>query len=266
MRYNVERIKEYKIDRLGESGVNNQGCLMFIDKYNSYSDIVVRFKDDYNATVHTDYKAFKRGRVKNPYYPSICNIGRIGNKYPKFINGKPTKEYTTWYNMICRCYDKKEKEKHPNYEGVTCCEEWLLYENFYEWIHNQENFEQWLNGDRWDLDKDIMAKNNKIYSPKFCCLVPNNVNKLFIRQYNHRGKYPIGICRDNDRFLVQCMNPFTGKTKNIGRYDILEQAFIAYKKFKEDIIKQVAQIEYDKNNITKKCYESMMKYRVEITD
>ena len=35
---------------------------------------------------------------------------------------------------------------------------------------------------------------------------------------------------------------------------------------KEDIIKQVAQKEYDENNITERCYKAMMNYKVEITD
>ena len=35
---------------------------------------------------------------------------------------------------------------------------------------------------------------------------------------------------------------------------------------KEDLIKQVAEIEYAKGNITKQCYNAMMNYEVEITD
>lgn len=266
MKYSIEKIKEYETSRLGEDGINNQGCLMFIDKYNNYSDIIVKFKDNYGATVHTNYKAFKNGYVKNPYYPSICGVGMVGVKRTKFINGRPIKEYTTWYNMICRCYNEKEKEKYPTYSNVSCCHEWLLYENFYEWLHCQSNFDRWLNGELWAIDKDILIKGNKTYSPETCCLVPQNVNKLFLKQDNHRGKYPIGICKDNDEFLVQCMNPIIGKLKKIGRYDVLEEAFQAYKIYKEDIIKQVTQIEYDKCNITKQCYEAMMNYEVEITD
>ena len=37
-------------------------------------------------------------------------------------------------------------------------------------------------------------------------------------------------------------------------------------KYKEKVIKRVAQEEYDAGNITKRCYESMMNYEVEITD
>lgn len=39
-----------------------------------------------------------------------------------------------------------------------------------------------------------------------------------------------------------------------------------YKKHKEEIIKQVAEIGYKSGNITKQCYDAMMAYEVEITD
>ena len=35
-----------------------------------------------------------------------------------------------------------------------------------------------------------------------------------------------------------------------------------YKKYKEDYIKQIADEEYSVGNITKKCYEAMMNYKV----
>ena len=43
-------------------------------------------------------------------------------------------------------------------------------------------------------------------------------------------------------------------------------AFNAYKIYKENIIKQVAEIEYLNGNITKRCYDAMLSYEVEITD
>ena len=46
----------------------------------------------------------------------------------------------------------------------------------------------------------------------------------------------------------------------------LEEVANAYKEYKEKIIKQVAQDEYNKGNIIKECYDAMMKYEVEITD
>ena len=63
-----------------------------------------------------------------------------------------------------------------------------------------------------------------------------------------------------------CNNPYTHKRKAIGRRKTIEEAFNIYKEYKENIIKQVAQEEYSLGNITKKCYDAMMSYEVEITD
>lgn len=256
--------------RLGEKRLNNQGSLMVIVVYNSPIDIIVEFQDEYKIRVHTNYKNFQTGAVRNPYHPSICGVGVVGNKYYTWISEekKRTREYSIWMAMIHRCFDNKVKEKHPTYKDATCCNEWLLYENFYEWLHSQENFDKWIDNKNWHLDKDVLVKGNKIYSPETCCLVPQNINSLFTKHDIARGNYPIGISyhkRDN-KFMVQCNNPFTNKRTHIGGYKTLEEAFQSYKEYKENIIKQVAEIEYDKGNITKQCYEAMLNYVVEIDD
>lgn len=252
--------------RVGEEHINYQGCPMTIVEYISNDDIFVEFQDKYKAKVHTQYVNFQKGSVKNPYYPSVYGVGITGNKYPASINKKRTKEYDAWQSMLIRCYDNKTKEKYPTYQDVTCCEEWLMFENFYEWLHEQSNFDKWLNNKDWALDKDIIVKNNKVYSPETCCLVPQNVNKLLVRK-NSKSGLPIGVRKKGNRFSAKCQNPFTGKSEYIGMQNTPEQAFyFGYKPYKETIIKQVAQEEYDKGNITEKCYEAMMSYEVEIDD
>ena len=241
---------------------------MRIIVYNNANDIVVEFQDCHMATVHTLYKNFKIGNVKNPYYASIYGVGMIGIKYPVKINGKHTKEYKAWQSMMSRCFDKKYKIKEPSYENVTCCDKWMYYENFYEWLHSQENFKKWLNNNEWAIDKDILIKGNKIYSPETCCLVPINVNSLFTNRVNHRGGLPIGVSinKNTGKYIAECSNQFINKKIYLGSYLSPEKAFQVYKQYKEKIIKQVAEEEYNKNNIIKQCYNAMMRYEVEITD
>lgn len=256
-----------KSNRLGEEKYNNQGCLMRIVEYNGALDIVVEFQDEYKIKVNTQYWQFKLGEVKNPYYPSIYGVGVIGTKYPLKVNGKNTKEYESWKSVLERSFDEKLKNKYITYKSIDCCREWLNYENFYEWLHAQENFEKWLSGDRWEIDKDILIKGNKIYSPETCCLVPHNVNSLFAKSNATRGDLPIGVTRHGIGFQARCSNPLNDNGyEYLGTYSIPNQAFLAYKRFKEDLIRQIAQIEYDKNNITKQCYEAMINYKVETTD
>ena len=81
---------------------------------------------------------------------------------------------------------------------------------------------------------------------------------------------PIGVRYNkvNKKFNVKISKHRNGKavSEHIGVYDTSEEAFYAYKEAKESYIKQVAQEEYSLGNITKKCYDAMMSYKVEITD
>ena len=240
---------------------------MRIIEYNGANDIVVEFQDKYIMRVDSVYSNFRSGSIKNPYYPSVYGVGVIGTKYPRSINCKNVKEYETWRQILRRCFDNEFKNRQPTYNNVICCDEWLNYENFYEWLHSQSNFDKWYEGKRWAVDKDIFVKRNKIYSPENCCLVPQNVNCLFLKREAERGIYPIGVSyKENEGFVAACNNPLTNRREELGCYSTPEKAFVAYKNYKEDIIKQVAKIEYNKGNITKECYEAMLNYMVEIND
>lgn len=184
---------------------------MKIIEYNKASDIVVEFQDEYKFKVNTIYGNFKSGCVRNPYYPTVYGVGITGNKYPAKTNNKMTKEYNTWIDMLKRCYVKRVKNNQPSYANALCCDEWLNYENFCEWLYSQDNFDRWYNGKRWAIDKDIIVKGNKIYSPDTCCLVPQNVNCLLLGRDSLRGVLPIGVKRVGDKFEANCGNPFTGK-------------------------------------------------------
>ena len=257
-------------ERIGLERLNNQDSLMKVLVYNNAHDIVVEFQDAYKTKIHTQWTNFIRGNVKNPYAPSVLGVGIIGLKYNTVNKVKNIKEYDLWYDMLERCYDKKCKEKYPAYKNATCCKEWLNFENFYEWLNSQENFKKWHDEERWCLDKDIIFKGNKIYSPKTCCLVSNRVSCLFTKNDSRRGDYPIGVIYNKkvEKYVARISKMGdNGKYREcLGYYDTPEQAFQAYKKAKESYIKQVAQEEYAKGNITKRCYMAMMNYQVEITD
>lgn len=263
----MNRNETQKLERLGEERTNKQGCAMKIVEYKNYDDIIVEFQDSYKVKIHTTYNNFKKLNVKNPYFPTVFGVGAVGVKYKTrnvLTNHSMTKEYVAWNNMLKRCYDKELKNKHKTYDDVICCKEWLLFENFYEWLHNQENFDKWYNGKMWAVDKDIIKKGNKIYSPDTCCLVPDNVNKLFTKHDNNKNSRPVGVNAVGDIFWVRCRNPFTKTEEYLGSYNTAEKAFYVYKKYKENNIKKMAQIEFDNKNITKKCYNAMMNYKVDI--
>lgn len=198
------------------------------------------------------------------------NNGAYGKKHHWFSpikneDGKKTKEYECWYQMIRRCRSKKEKLRNPTYQDVSCCEEWLNYDVFYLWLTKQPNYLKWRNG-KFDLDKDILIKGNRIYSPSTCVLVPKEVNYLFVKSNARRGVLPIGVSyvKKHNKYLAHfnC----GGKGISIGLYDSSEEAFDAYKTYKERYIKEVAEKFYASDDITYECYNAMMNYVVEFTD
>ena len=265
---NIINPRIYK-QRIGITNINNQCYTMKVVDYIDNRNVIVEFQDEFHEQVKSTWGNFKRGNVKNHYAPFVCGIGKVGIKYPAMINRQKTKEYASWSSMITRCYTQtiiKGENHYRRYENAEVCKEWLLFENFYEWLHSQENFDKWILLDKGAIDKDILIKGNKIYSPETCCLVPNYVNALFLKSDRIRGKYPIGVTyKTRDKvFEVQCR--LNGKEAYLGRCNTPEQGFLLYKKVKESYIKQVAQEEYNKGNITKRCYDAMMNYQVGITD
>ena len=249
-----------KIDRTGEEKTNTFGSLMRIINYRNNKDIDVYFPQYDYIKEHVNYNQFIKGKVKCVYEPRIYGIGYISDgKYEVSINGKSTKHYDIWCGMLKRVYDPKYIQKHPTYEGCCVYESWHNFQTFSEWI--DKNYYE-IEGQRMELDKDILCKGNKIYSPDTCVFVPHRINTLFIKSDKCRGDLPIGVVRVNKKYNARCN--VDKKIKNLGYYNSLEEAFEVYKNFKEKDIKKVAE-EY-KDKIPEKLYNAMITYEVEIDD
>lgn len=260
--FKLGRIKkpEERINRIFNT---KEGYQIKVITFNSYSDVTVEFQDKWKYVTHTTWGHCKEGAVRNKYHPNQYG-GIVGDIRPY----KNCKEYQIWYNILTRCYDDNFHSKSPTYSCCEVCEEWKYYWNFYDWLHSQSNFQQWLNGATWAVDKDILIKNNKIYSPQTCCLVPREINNILLKSNKIRGNLPIGVTyRKNDKlYEAQCNNPLINRYVTIGVYKSPEKAFQAYKEYKENIIKEMAKNQYQINNITEQCYNALMSYNVEITD
>lgn len=257
-----------KINRIGEKRINNFGSEMIIIGYRTNKDIDVYFPEYDWTFKNSAYKDFKKGLIKCPYERRYYGVGYLGEgKYKVKENGKQTKYYKVWYSMMQRCYDKKYKEKYTTYIDCEACNEWLCFQNFGNWFDN--NYYE-IEREVMCLDKDILNKGNKIYSPDNCIFVPERINTLFIKRDKLRGDYPIGVCyhKANKKFIANCNIYDFKENKNkrifLGCYDTPEQAFKVYKQFKEKYIKEVA--DYYKNQIPDKLYQALYNYEVEITD
>lgn len=190
----------------------------------------------------------------------VCNVG-VNDLFDVVVGGVKQKSYEVWKNMIIRCYEKKRRRSWLAYEGCSVCQEWLTFSNFKKWFDKN-----YIEG--YQLDKDILVKGNKIYSPQNCCFVPSRINSLVVNRKNFRGKYPIGVTIKKCAQKIKYIAKFNDVDVRIfcGSFDTPEEAFSAYKQCKESHIKKVAQEYYDKGLITKMVYDALNNYKVEITD
>lgn len=195
----------------------------------------------------------------------VYGIGTKGIDYFAKIDGKHTREYRLWQDMLKRC-TSKYWDKKPTYIGVTCSENFKSYSFFYEWCNRQVGFRSIdENGKLWHLDKDILVKGNKTYSEDTCVFVPQGINSIFISAVSVRGSNPIGVSFDknSNRFSVKCCYG-NGKSKWLGRFSEQQAAFLVYKEYKEMYIKKVA--EGYKNLIDERAYQALMNYEVNEND
>jgi hypothetical protein len=169
--------------------------------------------------------------------------------------------YAAWTNMLTRCYSDTYQKKTPTYKSCSVCEEWEKYSNFEKWFNSPDSGYR----EGYCLDKDIIVKGNKVYSPQTCCFVPNEINALFIKHDRKKGKYPIGVTLHGKKYYAR-LSKFRIGSVYLGYHDTIEDAFLAYKKAKEEYIQEMAKKYYSENKITKRVYDALMSYTVEITD
>ena len=229
-------------------------------KYNNSKDVVIEFlKTGYETSV--ELGNIRNGEIKDPYAHSVCGVGAIGNKYPSTINGVHTKEYALWADMLRRCYSDSFKKKQPTYEGCEVSNKFKSYEYFYEWCNKQIGFG--VKG--WQLDKDLLIKGNKVYSENTCVFTPSEINSLLINCTATRGEHLIGVCWSKTANAFKAtVRKSKGKQEYLGCFKTELEAFKAYKKAKEAIVKE--QAEKWKSQIDIRAYNALMNYQVEIDD
>ena len=251
-------------ERLGETVMQNCGEVAVIVEYVNSQDITIQFKTS-GELVKTDYRTFVRGKIKSHFTPTVYGVGITGLEPIRDETGEILDSYNCWKNMLRRCYSAKCQEKNPTYIGCYVCNEWLYYQNFKKW-YNENYYE--INNKTSQLDKDILIKGNKVYSPDICVFVPNFINILFTKRQKTRGDFPVGVCyhKRNKKYQAGLSVFKNGKatTKYLGYFDTADEGFEAYKKAKEEYIKEVAD-EY-KDKIPAKLYEAMYSYEVNIDD
>ncbi len=239
---------------------NNSGNLMIVEYYNYHKVLIEFVETKHRRFTSVNYiyagQVFDNQRGKRAKLTKEHGYVGVG----KYSKSNSTKIYDVWHNMLDRCYNESFWIKEPAYKGCSVCKEWYCYQNFAKW------YEEHCLCENGQLDKDLLFKGNKIYSPQTCCILPPEINKTLVQRNSCRGDLPIGVVRARTRgelYIARCGNTY-GFKRYLGCFNDPKQAFIAYKNAKENIIKFLANKFRDV--IEPKAYNALINYQINITD
>ena len=229
-------------------------------EYKNNKQVVIMFLNTGFITEES-MGVIRSGHIRDSSLPTTCGFGYIDIEGAS-IGRHMTKEYRLWNNMVNRCYNEKELSRYPTYKDCHVSEDWRYLSNFKEWCNNQIGF----GNQGWELDKDLLSKDCKIYSEHTCVFVPPEINGFLLNGNSYRGDLPVGVILDKGakkpRYRARLSK--YGKYHCYGSYSNPTDAFYAYKQAKEDFAKELA--EKWKAQIDPRAYNALMNYQVEITD
>lgn len=201
---------------------------------------------------------FARLRTSKNRRGLTCGVGVNNCEIFTMRHGVVMYEYKLWGDMINRCYGESSVRF---YGDVTVDNSWLYFTKFLKDVKGLKSYEKILDG--WVLDKDLLSGTNKVYSKDTCCIIPKALNVLFSTARAIRGELPVGVHKTRSgKFVAEAYKD--GVKNYLGNYSTPDDAFLAYKTFKEDNIKRLAKMY--KEDIDTRVYEKLMTHKVNIND
>lgn len=241
--------------RLGKKFTTNQGTEGEIIAYRSATDIDFLF-DSGSIVENITYGNLKKGTIFDPLTPSVFGVGYLG--IGDYSRKNSTLCYTKWVSIIRRCYYEGYHANQKCYKDVTVCKEWHDFQNFAKWFQDNYNATT-MKG--WELDKDIICKDCKQYSPETCCFIPQEINKFFTVKPK-KSKLPLGVYKQFNKYKT---NISMGKGKRqVTSFDRLEDAILHYNTTKNKY--GVTLAEKWKDKISDIIYNKLVSYKLEIID
>lgn len=253
-----------KISRPNRVKKYREGCIyktkqcgeVIILQYESAVKVRVKFLETgYETTA--SMSNIVAGKVKDLFAKTIYGEGVVGEKVST-VNGKYPKEYLLWKNMLKRCYNAPYVAANKTYEGCSVSEEFKYFPYFKEWCKNQIGFDQ----DGWELDKDILNPQGKLYSPKHCVFVPRELNCLTKWNKTITEEELVGVKYHKKLGKFSADITCGGVQKYLGVFNTRLEAFSAYKDAKELAMKEVA--EKWKGKVDERVYETLVNFEFKI--
>lgn len=261
LKYVTNNDKKKWIGKIFKS--NNYGEFKIIDAVKKNKDGSTYYLCEFTNTKYliiAHKHNIVNGNVLDRYAPTIFNVGIIGDIIESDVKKHPY--YKLWWLMLHRSYSENFKNKFPTYKDVIVSDTWLTFTKFIEDVPKIIGFKEMIKYNNkyiFNLDKDILIHNNKIYDLNNCCLIPEKLNSFFINKQitNITGYEGVGLNKGKFRARISIDN----KQRYIGQFTNPLDAYIEYHKNKELALKYYLNNEFNfiDNLIKERMYIKLQK-------
>lgn len=237
---------------VGSKHQNHHGSEFIIleDKTDS---VYIQWCDSFKYREEIPKHLLPKAFFRNPYAPSVKGVGYRGvGPHIASIHGVSTSVDKCWRNLITRTSCEKHKLSHPYHSENSICEDWKCFQTFGDW-----HIDHYRPG--YEIDKDLLIRDNRHYSPETCVFLPKELNTLIMRGKTGRGEQPPGVFLDkNGYYIAKACGVF------LGSYGNPDAAFMAYKVYKEKRAKELS-FHY-KSRLDPRAFDALQEYTVSIDD
>lgn len=131
--------------------------------------------------------------------------------------------YSIWRQMLIRA-NPEYWDKYPTYQNTIIHPEFLSLQKFSIWS-KPFKIEKGM-----QIDKNIIIRDNKIYSPDTCIFIPQEVNKFLTSRQNDRGELPLGVTLHKGKLRTRVN--IDGEEHHLGYFISIAEAHKTWQKAK----------------------------------
>lgn len=193
-------------------------------KYISEGDVSINFHNTGNTVNNLKWKQILGCKIKDYMSASLCGVGYIGlGSFDSKSQHLGRNIYKTWAAMLGRCHSDKRQKAHPTYVGCSVAKEWHNFQNFAKWFVKNYRVD-------CELDKDLLVKGNKVYSPATCIYISKEVNSVLTnKKVSQDNSGTVGISfKNSDGKYVPYIRDGKGKNIKLGCFTTIKEAEFAY--------------------------------------
>ena len=242
--------------KVGDTFLTKRCGICTVIEYVSYVEVYVKFED--GNIVKTRVQSLGKGHCRNLNSKLVLGVG-----INDMLGAEKTKEFIKqrqmWFGVLQRCFSIKLLERRPTYKNCKVSESWLWLSNFIKDIKSIENYEKSLN-EGWQLDKDLLSNEGKLYSKDTCCFIPRSLNLVISSYPKKLNGLPKGVKLSKGGKYFAILQK-EGNQIFLGSYDSVEEASRVYNIAKKEHLLNIA--DSIKDIVPENVYKALVNFNLE---